>query len=218
MKSVRAPKQDRSRRTLRRLVDATLELFEEKNFDEIGVAEISQRAGSSVGAFYSRFNDKEALLEHLGGVFVEDMGRAADRLHEEHDWDNASVDTLIRRALEHLVWGHRRHRGTLRALVVRSLGAAPPAVWNGVRQAADPPPFLVERIVKLRRDINHPNPDVAVGLALAMAGSAIRERVLFPDLESAKRTNAPITDAMFVEELTRAFLGFLGVNYGKDQG
>jgi hypothetical protein len=70
----------------------------------------------------------------------------------------------------------------------------------------------VDIIRRRRAEIAHPNPDVAVHLGLRMVESAIRERVLFPELSAGPSPLTPITDAVFVEELTRAFVGFLGLN------
>jgi hypothetical protein len=71
---------------------------------------------------------------------------------------------------------------------------------------------------KKRSDITHPNPDVAVQLGLAMVESAVRERILFPELSERRAPLSPVTDAVFVEELARAFLGFLRVNDDRSGG
>ena len=78
---VRPPQQARSQLTLSRILDATEAILAEKSWEDAGVAEIARRAGSSVGAFYSRFRDKDALLVgaapalHRGGV--RDLGGGA---------------------------------------------------------------------------------------------------------------------------------------------
>ena len=79
-------------------------------------------------------------------------------------------------------------------------------------EALSPAKPLVDQILKRRGRINHPDPDVAVHLGLAMAASAVRERVLYPEFGAGTRPRTPITDAVFVEELTRVFLAFLGAN------
>jgi hypothetical protein len=45
-----------------------------------------------------------------------------------------------------------------------------------------------------------------------MVTGAVRERILFPELSTSAKPTAPLTDAVLVEELSRALLGFLGVN------
>ncbi len=62
---VEAPKQERSRRSYNRMLEATAELLAHRPFDEISVDEIVERAGYTKGAFYHRFDSKATLLRHL---------------------------------------------------------------------------------------------------------------------------------------------------------
>ena len=52
------PQQARGRDTHARLVQACLELIEEKPFVQVTIAEIAAGAGVSVGNFYRRFRSK----------------------------------------------------------------------------------------------------------------------------------------------------------------
>ena len=71
--SLKTPVQARSVASYERLVAATRAVLEEKSFDEATVAEIAARAGLTVGAFYARFEDKEALLRHLEELLFDEM-------------------------------------------------------------------------------------------------------------------------------------------------
>jgi AcrR family transcriptional regulator len=208
------PKQGRSRETLKRLLDATRELLDDKNFDDISIAEIAKQGGSSVGAFYARFKDKDMLLDHLAVLYVEDViawdaGRDVDKGRKP-----MPLNKVIRETVTVLVSSHRRHRGALRAILLRSMRGRGSAQIDRARAYAGPPAALVGEIKKRRGEINHPNPDTAVRLALAMVTGLVRERVLFPELDPRAPDLVPITDAVLVEELTRAVLGFLGVEEG----
>ena len=75
-RSARPPRQARSRATLDRLLDATAAVLAEKPFDEASIAEIVHRAGTSVGAFYGRFSNKDSLLDCFDERFF-DLGRAS---------------------------------------------------------------------------------------------------------------------------------------------
>ena len=74
--------QERSRETLRRIVEAAQEVFSEKGYDKATVADIISRARIGHGTFWLYFRDKEDLLRTL----VEEMLRRyvdenlADRL------------------------------------------------------------------------------------------------------------------------------------------
>lgn len=63
---VRLPKQDRSRRTLERILNAGLHLLEQEGPDSLTVTGITQQARTSVGSFYARFKGKDDLLRYLG--------------------------------------------------------------------------------------------------------------------------------------------------------
>ena len=63
---LREPRQDRSRRTLRRILEAGLYLLEHEGPEALTVTEITKRARTSVGSFYARFNGKDGLLRYMG--------------------------------------------------------------------------------------------------------------------------------------------------------
>ena len=62
---VRPPVQARSRRTLARILDASLTLLGERGRDGLTVQDIVSRAGTSVGSFYARFSGKEDLIAYV---------------------------------------------------------------------------------------------------------------------------------------------------------
>ena len=71
MKAVRTPRpelrirQKRGRVTYDALIDTAFTLLEQKEFDEISIAELAQKAGYSVGAFYARFHSKNELFDAM---------------------------------------------------------------------------------------------------------------------------------------------------------
>lgn len=213
MDRVRAPRQKRSEATLTRLVEATRRLLAEKPFDDITINEIVVEAEASVGAFYARFGDKEALLEHLKEAVAREAADDTERTLASRDWESAPLEILAREYVHGLVRQHRAHTGTLRALASRKLSAR--AAGDRADSVVIQPTLLADLIRRRRSEIGHPNPDVAVHLGLSMVTSAVRDRVLFPELSAGgPAAPSPVTDAVFIEELTRAFLGFLGVRPG----
>lgn len=61
----KAPRTERGRRTLRKLLDAAAEEFGEKGFHEASISGITRRAGTALGSFYTYFDSKEALFQAL---------------------------------------------------------------------------------------------------------------------------------------------------------
>ena len=68
----KAPRTERGRRTLRRLLEAAAQEFGERGFHEAAITGITQRAGVALGTFYTYFDSKEEVFRAL----VRDMSNA----------------------------------------------------------------------------------------------------------------------------------------------
>ncbi len=79
--------QDRSRETLRRILDAAMEVFEEKGYDGAKVAEIISRAGIGHGTFWLYFHNKEDLLRCLLQKMVDEF--------EDFEWYREGDASII---------------------------------------------------------------------------------------------------------------------------
>lgn len=62
MNSVRTPKQQRGIQTKKRIMDAAFHLYAKKGIHGTNSKEIVEKAGVSIGSFYSYFKDKKTLL------------------------------------------------------------------------------------------------------------------------------------------------------------
>ena len=62
--------------TRRALIDAAMELFEERDFESVTVAAIAQRADVDTSTFFRHFGSKEAVLFTDWAVFTEAVGPA----------------------------------------------------------------------------------------------------------------------------------------------
>ena len=80
--SLREPLQDRSRRTMERLLEVTETLLNDQPFESISVQQIVRAANTSVGAFYARFRDKQALLPCLYNRYDQSLETRMDELRE----------------------------------------------------------------------------------------------------------------------------------------
>lgn len=69
--SPRTPRTERGRKTLRKLLDAAAAEFGEKGFHDSSIAEITRRAGTALGSFYTYFESKDEIFRAL----VRDMSR-----------------------------------------------------------------------------------------------------------------------------------------------
>ena len=60
--SVREPKQERSRQSFEKAIDATVSLLSERRSDAFTLAEVAQLAGVSTGSIYGRVESKTDLI------------------------------------------------------------------------------------------------------------------------------------------------------------
>src|SRR5262245_12310227 len=118
---VNPPQQARSQQTLERLLEAAEELLSERGPDGFTVQEVARRAGSSVGSFYSRFPDKEALLRCLFQRFYEQATATIDAALAPDRWQEVPARELIASAMAFLVRTCRDKRQLILALTVRAV-------------------------------------------------------------------------------------------------
>jgi AcrR family transcriptional regulator len=113
------PKQERSRRTREKIIEAAIQLFEERGFEKTTSNDIAAAAGVSIGSFYAYFTDKRKLLllifeqlvsERLDAVFSnfpeEDLlgcnGRQCIRDSVERVFQNKAVTPGLNRILHEM--------------------------------------------------------------------------------------------------------------------
>jgi AcrR family transcriptional regulator len=65
--------QDRSRETLRRILDAAREVFLENGYDKTTIAEIISRAGIGHGTFWLYFHNKDDLIRYMTEEFINEF-------------------------------------------------------------------------------------------------------------------------------------------------
>lgn len=186
---LRIPKQARSLATLERFVDAALGQLETRAWDEIPVADIVRAAEASVGAFYARFADKDALLDLLAQRYTGEIADFAAQLHALPAGSADGRERALRSLFKSLVRAHRRRAPLLRALALR-------AVLHG-KPMPQPPIGEFVRLVAGRDD-----PWLTTRLSIALA--VLRETFAFPELQA---TPPPEGDEALVEDLVQLCLG-----------
>jgi AcrR family transcriptional regulator len=160
--SLNPPKQTRSRRTLERLVAASLEILDAEGPEGLTVQAVVTRAGSSVGSFYARFRGKDDLVDYLGErVWREAMDRW-DEAVRARDWSEVDLGSLAQATVGLLIDAQRSRSSYLKALD-RAAGGSDEA-YGAFRE------HLLAGVTELflgRRDeIEHPDPERAVRLGL----------------------------------------------------
>lgn len=204
---VRPPRQARSQETLDRILDAAESLVAAKGFEDATVAEIARRAGSSVGAFYARFRDKDGLLYALYDRYYEQATATADEALDPARWAGATIADVVRAVVPFLVEIYRERRGLIRAFVMRNQRDGE---FHARQERLSH--YVSERLSQLllarRAEIGHPDPVRAAAFGLTFTVNAIESVILFGEMRSR---SLAFSDADLSTELTRAYLAYLGV-------
>jgi len=205
---LRPPRQARSQETLDRLLDAAEQLVAEKGFADATIAELVRRAGSSVGAFYARFRDKDGLLYALYERYLEQAMATTDAALDPRRWEGASIPEILRAVVPFLVSVYRERQGLIRAFVLRhhvdaEFRARQERLSHRVNDG-------LSRLLRARAgEIRHPDPARAAPFGLTMTVGTIESVVLFGELRSSGLT---LSDEELSAELIRAFLAYLGTS------
>ena len=177
---LRKPVQDRSRRTLEALLDATESLLAERRFEEITIAEIILKAGSSTGSFYARFPGKDALLPALYARYHAELpGRLAEA-REGLDLARMTFADACRRVVSGFAASFGARPNLMRAIVIYAR-TRPDEIRPLLGERADFHRQLVDLFRPFHAEIRHADREAAVRAGLFMVGTTVREAVLFPD-------------------------------------
>lgn len=206
LRAAKPPRQSRSQRSLERLLDATRELLEQRTFDEISVAEIVARAGSSVGVFYSRFADKLSLLDCLDELYAREVIEEFSGLAGGWRPRTLSLEQKIGEAARFLVRFHRPRRGLIRALVLHARLHVGGPFSERTRRMQSASGGIVPALLEHADEIAHRDPELAVRFSMVQALTTVREHVLFPEGPAA---TAPLDDAQLAREVARSWRAYL---------
>jgi len=186
-------RQKRGQVTYDALIDTAFALLAEREFDEISIAELAQKAGYSVGAFYARFKSKDELFDAMIVRHIEQR-RAVRARQFATESDQSLVREIIQETVRYF-WTRRRF---WRAALIRSIGDS--EFWEPIRSMSHElqDAFIARVTARAGRPLTKPeqtNVRFAVQLVLGTVNNTIINRP------------GPIFmgQASFVDGLVRAF-------------
>jgi AcrR family transcriptional regulator len=203
---VREPKQERSRLSFDKAVDAAVALLVERRSDSFTLAEVAQRAGVSTGSIYGRVDSKEDLIRtaqaremaRIAAEQDEAFGRPAP---EGEDLPGA-VGRIVRTTAEVL----RRHAPVLAPFMI--LGARDPYIADAGKAGYDQIVGAFSGgLLAHEAEIAHPEPERAVQWSFVVVYSVLARWLgLGSEPEAAGQGDWEQILADLVEMVT-AFLG-----------
>jgi len=210
LESVVTPKQARSEDTLRRILEAAESLIEEKGLADVSIPEIVRRAGSSIGGFYARLQDKNALLRALEERFFGDLSQRLEELDNAQRWRAASLPDIVAACVEELVSATRQRRNLIQAFLFRA--SQDPEFQHAALRFRDRVSNRIGQLLFRRREeFRHPDPLVAIDLAVQLAFGLMFQLVLTGELRAGGRV---LSDAELKKELEVSFLRYLASEAG----
>ena len=186
-------RQKRGQVTYDALLDTAFAMLEHKEFDEISVAELAQKAGYSVGAFYARFRSKDELFDAMVLRHVENRRDVRRR-----QFATANDSALLHELLDETVRYYWNRRRFWRAALIRSIRE--PEFWAPMRTLSHE--FADALLARLRARAGRAlaaREEANVRFAVQLAFGLINNTIL----------NRPgpffLEQELFVENLVRAF-------------
>jgi len=207
LRSVAEPKQARSEATLHRLLDATEALIEEKGAGDVSIPDIVARAGSSVGGFYARFRDKDELLRALEERFLGEMRDVLGRLAAPERWHDAGIPEIVRAGVATLLEVFRERRALLVTFMARAARGQAAELEQVLGFRREVSARFVALLHARRESLAHPEPDVAVDLAVQLVFGLMHQMIVFGEVRVGDRR---LGEPELARELVRSVLGYIG--------
>ncbi|MBX3411635.1 MAG: TetR/AcrR family transcriptional regulator [Pirellulales bacterium] len=193
---------------MERILDAAEGVISERGFDAATISDIVRRAQSSVGVFYARFRDKEALLNLLHERFHEEAVATTDAALDPAEWEGSSIAEIVTELIPFLVRIYRERQGLIRAFILR--GVHDTAFAESAGRLCE---HITERLRGLMlariEEIGHWQPPLAVDFGIRMVFAMLDQCTLMPSVQSLA---ADMTDEQLAAELVRGYLSYLGID------
>lgn len=121
-------RQKRSREMTAALLNAGADMLRTRSLAELSIEALCGKVDATVGAFYSRFESKEAYFNALIELAARDGERRLSAMTGNTLLKNASLAELCRLLVSGIMGWARNHEGVLRAAL--QLGDTRPDRWN----------------------------------------------------------------------------------------
>lgn len=209
---MKPPRQDRSRETHGRIVEAAARLLGRgRSWSDITVAELVREAETSVGSFYNRFRDKDALLHVLQIELCEEGLATAIQAQELASAEFIPLDAAIRAFVALAVSSYRQQLGLRRALLVKMCDDR-----EFRTRSSELARVTCEGLTDVLR-ARYPHIDRAaargwIDVCHRLIYGTLDQNLLFGDVDP---TGQGITDAALVEEVTIAIVAYLEQRVGR---
>jgi len=170
-----APKQDRSRASFERILDAAGEILEREGYDGLTLRAVSRKARTSIGSLYCRVKSKDDLIRVVQSHVLAKLDAESDGFTDIEKWKEVELNSLVPFLVRELGEFMRRNAAILRALQSRAdlpviVGQGEQSFWRLANH--------FQRVLLLHRsEIKHPQPERAVRICFDVTYACIQKRL-----------------------------------------
>jgi AcrR family transcriptional regulator len=185
----RAPKQERSRRSFERMINAATAILDKGGLAALTLTEVSHRSGVSIGSIYGRLDGKEQLVRAVQAQALSRMEQEFAAMVGELRRQKFALRELVPSVVHELARFLQRHARLLSAFMQAAM--TDPVVASVGRQAhfkdlSNLRLLLLER----RSEILHPDPEHASATCFTVVyGALARYLGLGPSSDSVGEGN-----------------------------
>ena len=202
-RALRQPTQSRSRESTETLLEIGRRLIEQRGVDDCSMNEVAAAAGSSVGALYFRFGNKERFVSEVMQRQVNETAKQIPILLAEIKANAKSPADVMEATIKWFVLEFGKNRGLLRAQIRRALDN--PQEWQPFQQIARDIVDGAIRIIKRLPDVQlddgwQKNMRIAMQMVLGTLNNIVINRPGPLELSDDATSN----------ELSRAAIRYLG--------
>jgi AcrR family transcriptional regulator len=197
--------QERSQRTLERLLDAAEAEIRDKGYTDASVAEIARRAGCSVGTVYRRFRDKAALFQALDERWGEAFRATMEDAVATERWEGALILEILTGYIEFSLGQGREHADLHRAAI--NMATRDDRFAERQRKlSAELHTRLRALLLERRDEIGHADPPRAIEFVLEQLRGMLTARIATSPLD---QTLFASNDEEFIDQALTSVSAYL---------
>ncbi len=178
------PKQQRSRKTLEKILTAIIELLAEREYEDITIAQITAHAGITAGAFYTRFASKELALDYLLIEMLQRQLENTQAFFSNEHWQDQGLTARFEALIDMVVSSINHSSGLARALALREV-IRPNEMNAEERQLrADVSAIIEQWLLQAQGKTTDDQSTLVIRFALNLIRSMVNTHLLFTPLDN----------------------------------
>jgi len=185
---VTPPLQERSARTLERIVEATEDLLRTKSFEQVTVRDIVRKAKCPIASFYARFKSKDDLLPHLYERYSARVGPTLIAKLAGIDTSKLDLRKAVEVGVDLMVDSYESDKWLMREIAL--FARRNPGAIGGEtrRERAGMHSRAAAMFAVFGKEIRHKDPVRAAEVGIFLIASIARESILFGEAPHATAT------------------------------